>query len=215
MHFSAAVFDMDGLLLDSEQVSYDTFSHACSELGLAFKEQVYLSCIGTNAEQIKKTICEGYGEGLDYPRLRDCWLDKYHALAVDQALPIKQGVVDLLQWLTSQGVPLAVATSSGKPTAEAKLGNADLLHFFESVSTGCQVNNSKPHPEIFLKAAKSLNIDASKCLAFEDSENGVRAAVAAGMQVYQIPDLIQPSDELKRLGHKVRDSLSEVLLELK
>ncbi|MGY5452196.1 HAD family hydrolase [Agarivorans sp. MS3-6] len=214
MTYHAAVFDMDGLLLDSERVSYDTFAETCAELGIEFKEQVYLGIIGTNAGQIKRILCAGYGDDFPYDEVRACWLEKYHAITMHQALPIKDGVVELLAWLKSQSIPLAVATSSGRPAAEAKLQHAGLSQYFDSVSTGCEVSHSKPHPEIFLMAASALDTQPQHCLAFEDSDNGVRAAVAAGMRVYQIPDLIPPSPQLKQLGHQIRHSLADVLSEL-
>ncbi|GDY27084.1 phosphatase [Agarivorans sp. Toyoura001] len=215
MTYRAAVFDMDGLLLDSERLAYDTFAAACGDLGLEFKEQVYLGIIGSNAEKIKQIICAGYGEHLAYDELRACWLEKYHAVILHKPVPVKVGAVALLKWLRSQSIPLAVATSSNRHAAETKLANAGLIDFFDSISSGCEVTYSKPHPEIFLTAANALNIQAEDCLAFEDSDNGVRAAVAAGMRVYQIPDLIPPSEQLKQLGHQIRPSLHEVLSELR
>lgn len=215
MSYQAAVFDMDGLLLDSERVSYDTFAAACKDLGVEFKEQVYLKIIGTNAQQIKRILVDGYGPELPYDELRALWLDKYHAITMHQALPVKEGVVELLEWLKSKAIPMAVATSSNRQVAQIKLTNAKLIDYFESLSTGCQVTHSKPHPEIFLKAASTLSVAPEHCLAFEDSDNGVRAAVSAGMHVYQIPDLIEPSEQLKSLGHRICGSLSEALNELR
>ncbi|WP_432454439.1 MULTISPECIES: HAD family hydrolase [unclassified Agarivorans] len=214
MAYRAAVFDMDGLLLDSERVSYDTFAAACAELSIEFKESVYLQIIGTNAQQIKKILCAGYGQDLPYDQLRACWIAKYHAIVMHQAVPLKTGALALLQWFKSESIPVALATSSARDTAEKKLEHAGIRQFFDHISTGCEVTYSKPHPEIFLKAAQGLAVDPQHCLAFEDSDNGVRAAVAAGMQVYQVPDLIPPSEQLKLLNHEIRLSLSEVLAEL-
>ena len=214
MTFCAAVFDMDGLLLDTERVCQKAFKQSCEVLSLPFLEDVYLSIIGRNAQGIEETICEGYGPDLDYEQLRAEWTERYHSVVYHQAIPIKAGILDLLTWLKSHSIPIALATSTPKELAITKLKLAGLFDFFDVLSTGCEVTNGKPHPEIFLLAAERLNIPPTSCLAFEDSNNGVRSAVAAGMQTYQIPDLVQPSDEIVQLGHHIHSSMTEVLKKL-
>ncbi|MEH6451486.1 MAG: HAD family hydrolase [Psychromonas sp.] len=127
-----------------------------------------------------------------------------------QAIAIKEGVVDLLKWLTEQSIPIAIATSSDKKVTMTKLKLAGLEGYFEQISTGCEITHSKPHPEIFLLAASRLNIEPKDCLAFEDSSNGVRSAISAGMQVYQVPDLVKPCYEILALGHNISGSLTQV-----
>jgi HAD superfamily hydrolase (TIGR01509 family) len=215
MTFCAAVFDMDGLLLDTERVCQKAFKQACDVLSLPFLEDVYLNIIGRNAQGIEKTICEGYGPELNYEQLRDEWTERYHSVVYHQAIPVKAGILDLLTWLQSQSIPIALATSTPKELAIIKLKLAGLLDFFDVLSTGCEVTNGKPHPEIFLLAAERLKVNPTTCLAFEDSNNGVRSAVAAGMQTYQIPDLVQPNKEIVQLGHQIHPSMSDVLTHLK
>ena len=130
-------------------------------------------------------------------------------------MPLKDGVSDLLQWFKDCATPMVVATSSGKAVANHKLQLAGIDQYFDRVNTGCEVTNSKPDPEIFLLAASRLNIEPQHCLAFEDSNNGVLAAVAAQMQVYQIPDLVSPDQNIIALGHQVKASLHDVLSDLK
>lgn len=211
MNYKAAVFDMDGLLLDTERVSMQTFSDACAELSLPMLEEVYLKIIGCNAESIKQIISKGYGSQLDYPTLRAEWLKRYHGIVNHQAIPVKKGVLPLLKWLKSLSIPIAVATSSDKAVCIRKLTLAGLIDYVDYFSNGCEVTNGKPDPEIFLLAAQRLQVPANQCLAFEDSQNGVLAALAADMQVYQVPDLIEPTPELIAMGHHISASLSEVL----
>lgn len=215
MNYQAAIFDMDGLLLDTERVCMQAFRDACDALSLPMLEEVYLGIIGCNAQGIEQVICAGYGASLDYPQLREEWTSRYHPIIEQRAVPIKEGVIELFNWLTAQAIPIAVATSSHKKQAVAKLELAGLSDYVKSLSTGCEVDKGKPDPEIFLLAAQRLNISPEKCLAFEDSSNGVRAAIAAGMQVHQVPDLVKPDAQIIALGHTISDSLSDVLNNLK
>ena len=215
MSYQAAIFDMDGLLLDTERVCMQAFRDACDALSLPMLEEVYLGIIGCNAEGIEQVICAGYGATLDYPQLLKEWTGRYHPIIEQRAVPIKEGVIELLNWLREQSIPIAVATSSHKKQAVAKLELAGLSDYIESLSTGCEVDKGKPDPEIFLLAAQRLNVLPENCLAFEDSSNGVRSAIAAGMQVHQVPDLVKPDAQILALGHTVSDSLSDVLSSLK
>jgi HAD superfamily hydrolase (TIGR01509 family) len=215
MNYQAAIFDMDGLLLDTERVCMQAFDDACEALSLPFLKNIYLGIIGCNAQGIKQVLCDGYGADLDYEPLRKEWMSRYHPIVEQQAIPVKEGVIDLLNWLQAQAIPIAVATSSHKELAITKLKLAGLFDYFDHLSSGCEVSEGKPSPEIFLLAASRLNISAQHCLAFEDSNNGVRSAIAAGMQVYQVPDLVKPDADIIALGHTVSDSLADVLTQLK
>ena len=215
MHYQAAIFDMDGLLLDTERVCQHAFQDACRHLSLPILNEVYLKIIGTNAQSIKHILTTGYGVDLDYDSLRAEWLKRYHGVVEHQAIPVKEGVIELLDWLKEQNIPLAVATSSDRELAHTKLKLAGLDGYFAQISSGCEVTHSKPHPEIFLLAAKRLKVEPQKCLAFEDSSNGVRSAIAAGMQVFQVPDLVEPCAHILSLGHSIQRSLDDVLITLK
>ncbi|MGF1753783.1 HAD family phosphatase [Vibrio makurazakiensis] len=215
MNFQAAIFDMDGLLLDTERVCKRIFQEACEAQNVEFLEDVYLTIIGCNSAGIEKILREGYGPTLDYPALNAEWRERYNAVVKHQAIPVKEGVVELLQWLKANNIPTAVATSTQKDVAEIKLRLSGLDQYFDSLSTGCEVKHGKPHPEIYLLAAKRLGVKPELCLAFEDSNNGTRAAVAADMVTYQIPDLVEPCAEVKMLGHTILPSLTDVLDNLK
>ena len=210
MHYQAAIFDMDGLLLDTERVCQQAFKGACEFLSLPFREDVYLSIIGCNAQGIENILTAGYGHLIAYEPLRREWMSRYNPIVNTQAIPVKKGVLELLTWLKAHNIPIAVATSTHRELAINKLKLAGLYDFFEHLSTGCEVQHGKPHPEIFLLAAQRLKVLPELCLAFEDSNNGVRSAVAAKMQVFQIPDLVSPCDEVRALGHEINNSLLEV-----
>ncbi len=211
MHFQAAVFDMDGLLLDTERVCMQAFKDACIHLNIPFKRDIYLKIIGCNAQGIEAILTAGYQGKIEYEPLRKAWMDRYNPIVKTQAIPVKAGVVELLEWLKANSIKIAVATSTHRELAITKLKFAGLYDYFEHLSTGCEVENGKPHPEIFLLAAQRLNVVPQQCLAFEDSSNGVRAAVAANMQVFHVPDLVEPCEEVKALGQVIKYSLSEVV----
>ncbi|GEK12302.1 HAD family hydrolase [Aliivibrio fischeri] len=215
MTFKAAIFDMDGLLLDTERVCMSVFQQACEAENVPFLEDVYLSGIGCNAKRIEELFRAGYGPDIDYPALNKAWRIRYFSIVQNQAIPVKEGVIELLEWLKANKIPMAVATSTQNDIAIKKLALAGLDGYFDVLTTGCEVENSKPHPEIYFLAAKRLGIAPETCLAFEDSNNGTRAAVAATMITYQIPDLVQPSQDVIELGHRILPSMVEVLAELK
>lgn len=215
MNFQAAIFDMDGLLLDTERVCIEIFEQACQAVGVPFLRDLYLSVIGRNAAGIEATLRAGYGPDLDYMQLHNEWRTRYNAVVKHQAIPVKQGVIELLEWLKAEHIPTAVATSTQRDVASIKLRLSGLDRYFDAVATGCEVSQGKPHPEIYLLAASRLDVAPAQCLAFEDSNNGVRSAVAAKMITYQIPDLVMPSDDVVALGHRIRPTLSDVLEELK
>ncbi|MCG9580541.1 HAD family phosphatase [Vibrio tubiashii] len=213
MKFQAAIFDMDGLLLDTERVCMRVFKQACENVNLPFYEDVYLSIIGRNSAGIETIFRKAYGDDLD--KLHAEWRTNYDAIVKHQAIPVKEGVVELLEWLKSNNVPTAVATSTHREVATVKLELAGLSKYFDNLTCGCEVTHGKPDPEIYLLAAERLNVQPEHCLAFEDSNNGVRSAVAAQMATFQIPDLVEPCKEVKALGHHILPSLIDVLAYLK
>lgn len=189
------------------------FQEACEAQSLPFYKDVYLSIIGRNAAGIEVIFRKAYGDDLD--RLHKEWRDRYDAVVKHQAIPVKDGVVELLEWLREKGIPTAVATSTAKEVALKKLELAGLSKYFDNLTTGCEVSHGKPDPEIYLLAASRLNVDPTKCIAFEDSNNGVRSAVAANMVTFQIPDLVEPCEEVRAFSHTIIPSLHHALAELK
>ncbi|MCV6610841.1 MAG: HAD family phosphatase [Amphritea sp.] len=213
MSYKAAVFDMDGLLLDTERVCMGVFEEACGTLALPFYRETYLNIIGRNAAGIREIFLEAYADNCD--AVISEWRTRYHEIVENKAIPVKPGVTALLEWLQAKQIPMAVATSTASPVAQKKLKLAGLDQYFSAVATGCEVNQGKPYPEIYQLAASRLGVDANSCLAFEDSNNGVRAAVAAEMFTYQIPDLVEPCDDVRALGHCILPSMHYVLEDLK
>jgi HAD superfamily hydrolase (TIGR01509 family) len=207
--FSAVVFDMDGTLLDTESVFRDVVFSVCGTLGFPMTEDVHLAMVGSSHETTNKLLVEAYGVSFPYALFDEQCREMFrHRMA--EAVPLKEGVVEILGELRGRGIPAAVATSSRSAHALGHLGRAGLLELFETVVTRDDVENPKPHPEPYLTAAKRLGMTPRQCLAVEDSHSGVRAAHAAGMQTIMVPDLVHPSAEIEVLCAAVMRSLHEV-----
>lgn len=209
--FKAAIFDMDGLLLDSEQLALQAFEIGCEQFGLGDQTELFLRFVGTNADKGNAEMKQALDDIIDVDKFIITWRGIYAEWIAKEAVPLKAGVKEVLTHLNAINIPIAVATSTRTEPAEKKLKMAGIFEHFDVVIGGDQVAHSKPAPDIFLKAAKSLSFEPSNCIAYEDSPNGVRAAVAAGMTVVQVPDMIEPDDALLELGHIVLESLSDVL----
>jgi HAD superfamily hydrolase (TIGR01509 family) len=202
----AVIFDMDGLLLDSERIAKAAFQQTCNELNIEFLLNVYNKCLGTNMNRCANLLIEEL-PGFEAETFIPMWNALYHEEAVMKPVPKKDGVSEFLDALQQMGIPCAVATSTRYPNAVRKLENAGIIHHFQALVGGDQVADSKPHPEIYLKAAAAINMKPADCLALEDSNNGVRAAYGAGMTVIQIPDMAPPSTDVLAFGHEVLDSM--------
>lgn len=208
--FAAVIFDMDGLLIDSERIALDTFSIACEEFGLGNQKSLFMAGIGRNGPTHDQLLKDGFGTHIDFPAFKKAWKDRYHEFMNHKPIPVKRGALDLLQHLTTLGIPRAVATSTERNLALIKLERTALKPFFDVIICGDDVTHSKPNPLIYQTAAQALNVKSADCLALEDSTNGVKSAHAAGMTVVQIPDLIPFMPELIALKPTVLTDLYEV-----
>jgi len=204
----AVVFDMDGLMLDSERALLGCLAQAGSVAGHDLPEDFLLSLIGSSDAMTRQAIAGRVGAAAVDALLRDSYA-RYDGI-VAAGVPHRPGIIELLDTLATHGIPRAVATSTRRPLALRKLETAGLLRYFEHVATSSDVAHPKPAPDIYLLAARELGVDPAQCLALEDSPTGVRAALAAGMHVIQIPDLLMPDEGVRALGHRIAGSLHEV-----
>ncbi|MGH1350566.1 MAG: HAD family hydrolase [Methyloligellaceae bacterium] len=200
------MFDMDGLLLDTELVHKKAFIDTCGHFSINKDPSFFDRLIGLDKKK-SRILLEGFLEDqISLEAFETLWIDIFRGRTANGA-PVKAGVKDLLCHLNQENLPCAVATSSRYESAKRHLENAELFGFFQTVTGGDQVSDGKPAPEIYLTAAATLSVSPEKCIAFEDSENGVRSAVSAGMTVVQVPDLLMPSEELKSLNHLITETI--------
>ncbi len=211
---AGVLFDMDGLLLDSERLARDAFVRACEDHGFEADLVTYQLCIGSTYEKTRELIMAAYGANFPYEAIDERWSHHYHARLAEGPVPVKDGARTLLSHLATREVPMALVTSTRRATAEEKLEATGLIRFFDSLICGGETERGKPNPDPYLAGAARLELEPDRCWALEDSANGVRAAVSAGCTVYQVPDLVAPTAELEQLGHQIVETLHEVRLTL-
>ena len=192
----AALFDMDGLLIDSEAVYIKAMQAAARTFEREMSLDFCHSMIGIPRAECNVMIQELYGEGFDLEEFRGVYSANVRQL-MEARIPIKAGVIELLDFLAARGLPCGVATSATRDTAESHLGRAGLLPRFAAVTTRDDVERAKPFPDIYIEAARRLAIAPEHCIAFEDSSPGLTAAHAAGTMAIMVPDILQPSDEVR------------------
>jgi HAD superfamily hydrolase (TIGR01509 family) len=205
----AVVFDMDGLLFNTEALYRDAIMAAAAEgdhdIPLAF----YLSTIGMSGEATRTAFNERCGTAFDFDLFWTTASTQFRDLSKLQ-LCLKAGVVELLDFLDEAGLPRAIATSSRHEDVQFNLGAQGLLDRFETIIARGDYSRGKPYPEPFLKAAERLGVAPELCVALEDSYNGVRAAAGAGMMTIMVPDLLPPTAEMEELCVCIVEDLHKV-----
>lgn len=207
--FDAAIFDMDGTILDTEYVFRTIVFEVARDLGYDMTEDVHKSMVGSSHEMTNRLLVEAYGVTFPYAVFDEkCRFIMRERM--EGEVPVKSGARELLADLKARNIPTAIATSSREHHAILHLGTAGLLDMFDTIVTRDDVQHPKPHPEPYLTAAARLGLAPAHCLAVEDSHAGVRAAHAAGMQTIMVPDLVEPVDEIIALCTAVLPSLHEL-----
>jgi HAD superfamily hydrolase (TIGR01509 family) len=206
---SAVIFDMDGLMLDTEPVARAAWRQVLAEEGYTLSDELFLQLLGRTTEDTQAILRQALGRELSADNLAlrkraHVWqhIDR-HGLAV------KTGLVELLDWLNARSLACAVASSTNQPDATFKLSQAGLAGRFDTIVTGDQVAAGKPAPDIFLETARQLHIAATECAVLEDSDAGILAAHAADMLPLMVPDLKPPSPESLVLAHRIFPTLHE------
>ncbi len=206
---AAVVFDMDGLLFDTERLYERAFISAAAELGHPGDQDTCRLLIGAPWPLGRRILLERYGADFRVDDFTAVWLSHFRRL-IEVDLPLKAGALELLALLDEHDLPRAIATSSSHQTVQHHLGFHDLAARFHAIVAAGDYANGKPAPDPFLLAAERLGVDARDCLALEDSFHGVRAASAAGMMTVMVPDLLQPTDEIRALCAFVAESLHDL-----
>jgi HAD superfamily hydrolase (TIGR01509 family) len=206
---SAVVLDMDGLLLDTEPLYRTAFVETAQALGFPVGDPFYSGLIGISTRERRAMLRAHFGPGFPV----GAFLEEYYRrkrAATAHGIPLKPGAVDLLRYLQERKLPFALATSATADTAHSHLRRCGMLEDFRAVVTRDDVEHGKPHPEPFLKAARGMGVVPSRCLALEDSLHGIEAAHRSGMMTVMVPDLLEPTDAIRRKCAAVACSLHEV-----
>ncbi len=209
MRFEGFIFDMDGTMLDTEKVSLEAIGDAAEEYGVSVPWEFRLELLGVPHRVLVERFYRLLGEDFDFPNFWKRKVELHYGRLERDGIAIKPGLTELLDYGKAHGIKLAVATSTAREKAEWLLNRSGIFPYFDCIICGDEIQNGKPNPEIFLKAAEGMGAAADRCVVFEDSRAGIQAAHHAGMFPILIPDLLEPDEEMLAAAGLCVESLKE------
>lgn len=204
------IFDMDGLLFDTEPIFFRAIQRSAKKLGVDFTFETYLKTVGVTDETGKKMLSEIYGKDSSILQAMDQYGLEFDKILEEEGLTVKAGAEQLLNTLDEKGIKKCIASSSSVDMIQRNVQLTGLDNRFDFYLSGTEVKNGKPSPDIFLEALKRAGVAAENALVLEDSYHGLKAAVAANIPCIVVPDLIEPTDEMRSLAKRVCNDLLEV-----
>ena len=209
----AVIFDMDGVIFDTEMVYLRVWSEVFEKYGYKMTKDIYASVLGTGRENVKKVFLDTFGDELP---IDDMYIEKDEnlAIAIEKGVPLKSGVHEILKYLKDNDFKIALATSAVSERAFKQLRQGNIEKFFNVVVCRDEVRETKPNPEIFLKAAKKLMVEPNECIVIEDSSAGIEAAFNAGMIPIHVVDLKDADENILKNCYKSFNNLNEIRNEL-
>lgn len=210
MAVDTVIFDMDGVIFDSERAVYNAWLELADKYNIKDISKAYMKCIGVNSIMTQQIFIDYYGEDFPYNEYKDEISKNYHAKYSNGRLPLKPGVSELLISLKGNQFNIAIASSTRTGLVEKQLEEAGLRKYFDVIVGGDMVDKSKPEPDIFLKAADLLGILPQDAYVIEDSYNGIRAAFSAMMIPIMVPDMMEPDSEMKEKARYILKDLYAV-----
>lgn len=210
MKYKAVIFDMDGVIFDSERLVLEGWQEIAAKYGIKGMEEVLPRCLGVNAQATREIFREYYGQDFPYDEYKKEASALFHSRYGNGKLPLKPGVKELLFYLKENGYLVGLASSTRQAIVEQEIRDAGLMPYFDNLVCGDMLKRSKPEPDIYLKACENLDVEPRMAIAVEDSYNGIRSAKRAGMVPVMVPDMVQPDEEMRSLAHKICKDLFEV-----
>ena len=195
----AIVFDMDGVLFDTEKVYFEAWDRVAAEMGIEVKE-IMLRCAGHNAADIAVMFDEYYGGKVTYAEFGPKKTAAFHEIIKERGLPEKEGLHEILEFLKKDGYAIALATSTRKEAAVDHLSQAGILSYFDVLATGDMFTHGKPDPEIYATACRLLGSDPAETYAVDDSYPGLESAHRAGLRPIMIPDTFPPTEYTRSIA---------------
>lgn len=207
----AVIFDMDGLMIDSERVTFEGYQHVMKKMGLEITRDFYLTLLGKPIKGIYQRFYDAYGN--DFPI--EAVIKEVHQYMADlfetEGVPLKPGLSQLLEYLKAHQYRTIVATSSNRDRVDKILARAGITAYFDDSICGDEVTKGKPDPEVFLKSCEKLEVTPDQAIVLEDSEAGILAASRAKIQVLCVPDMKYPEPEFAKLTTKIISTLDDVI----
>jgi HAD superfamily hydrolase (TIGR01509 family) len=209
--FEAVIFDLDGLLIDSERIYLRAWMGGAAKVGFDLSVSFYAEIVGMPYQDCLQRVSDEFGPTFPVDDFVSA-SNEIRLELLEDGMPLKPGAVELLDHLAELEIICALASSSRREYVAAHLETLAVSEYFQAVVTRSEVARGKPHPDPYLAAADKIGVDPKNCLALEDSRHGITSAVAAGMDVIMVPDLVVPDAELERICHKIVEDLHEVRL---
>ncbi len=206
-YMDAVIFDMDGVIFDSERLVLVCWEKVSEKYGIQGIEEVFMPCIGTNAEKTKEVVLDHYGQDFPFEEFRKEASVLFHEDVNRNGLPVKKGIRELLEYLKEREIPTAVASSTRLEVVTGELKQAGLYEYFKVVMGGDQLKRSKPEPDIYLMTCEKLGVNPGQAYAIEDSYNGIRSSYSAGMKPIMVPDMLPATEEMLQKSIVVLDDL--------
>nr|WP_318001053.1 HAD family phosphatase [uncultured Faecalibacillus sp.] len=211
----AIIFDMDGLMIDSERVTFECYQERLKDMNLTMDEEFYKTLLGKPIKGIYQRFYDVYGN--DFPI--ETVIQDVHQLMAErfekEGVPVKKGLVELLHYLKDNNYKTIVATSSNRDRVDKILAQAKITEFFDDSICGDEVTKGKPNPEVFLKSCQKLGVNVDEAIVLEDSEAGIQASYDANIKVICIPDMKYPEKQYEEKTFKILKDLTEVTAYLK
>ena len=204
------IFDLDGVIFDSEQVVRQGWRYAAERLHLGQVDHLFLQCVGTNHIFTERLLQEQFGSQFSYEEFRKYTREFFYNYTDKYGLPVKPGVRKLMDYLKHNGYAIGLASSSTLQYILNGLRQAQLIEYFDVIVSGENLKRSKPEPDIYLMACEKMAVAPTEAYAIEDSYNGIRSASRAGMQPIMVPDLLPVTAEMEQLSCTVCNNLLEV-----
>ena len=206
----AVIFDMDGLMIDSERVTFEGYQHVLAKENLTMSEEKYKTLLGKPVKAVHDLFKEDYGPQYDVDQI----IKDVHAYIAKrfetEGVPLKPGLVELLKYLKENNYKTIIATSSHRNRVDLIVKQAQIDQYFDDSICGDEVTKGKPNPEVFLKACQKLQVSPQDALVLEDSESGINAAYNAEIKVIGIPDMKYPEEKYVKMTYKIMDNLFQV-----
>lgn len=211
MNIEGVIFDMDGVLFDTERFYLKIWTEVFKEYGYKMTKEAYVPLMGQGRKNIKRIFRETYGDSMPVEEMYKLKDERLMDAVRKGLVPLKDNAEDVLKYLKEKGYKLALATSSKKDRLTLQLTDDNIKNYFDAIVCGDDVKNTKPDPEIFLKAAEKINVKPSRCLVIEDASSGIKAAYNAGMYSFHVEDLKSADDEIRRYSNRQLKNIKEIM----